>query len=71
MSETGESGSEELKKWPPSSPAVLWIVNLRQRKPRQKKKKIWSDILAHKNNVRMVRWMWKCHDWGYEFCQET
>ena len=35
---TGGSGSEELKKCPPPSPAVLWFVNVRERKPRQKKK---------------------------------
>ena len=34
----GGSGCEELKKCPPPSPAVLWFVNGRKRKPRQKKK---------------------------------
>ena len=28
--EAGGSGSEELKKWPPPSPAVLWFVNGRE-----------------------------------------
>ena len=28
------SGKEELKKCPPLSPAVLWFVNDRERKPR-------------------------------------
>ena len=29
-----DSGREELKRYPPPSPAVLWIVNVRERKPR-------------------------------------
>ena len=32
------SGIEELKKEPFPSPAILWIVNVRERKPREKKK---------------------------------
>ena len=32
--EAGGSGSEELKKCPPPSPAVLWFVNVCERKPR-------------------------------------
>ena len=35
---TGGSGSEELRKCPSSSSAVLGFVNVRGRKPRQKKK---------------------------------
>ena len=34
----GGSGSEELKKCPTTSPAVLWFVNGRERKLRKKKK---------------------------------
>ena len=30
----GGSDREELKKLPPPSPAVLWIVNICERKPR-------------------------------------
>ena len=37
--EAGGSGSEELKKCPPPSPAVLRFVSVRERKPRQKTKK--------------------------------
>ena len=37
--EAGEGGNEELKKCPSPSPAFLWIVNVRGRKPRYKKKK--------------------------------
>ena len=36
--ETGESGREEIKKQPHPSPNVLGQVNVRKRKPRQKKK---------------------------------
>ena len=32
--EAGWSGREELNRYPPPSPAVLWIVNARERKPR-------------------------------------
>ena len=32
--EAGGSGSEELKKCPPTSPAVLWLVNVSEKKPR-------------------------------------
>ena len=32
--EAGESASEELKKCPPPSPAVLWFINVQERKPR-------------------------------------
>ena len=35
----GGNGSEELKNYPPPFPAVLWFVNVHERKPRQKKKK--------------------------------
>ena len=35
----GGSGSEELMKCPPPSPAVLWFVNVHERKPTQKKAK--------------------------------
>ena len=35
----GGSGSEELMKCPPPSPAVLWFVNAHERKPTQKKPK--------------------------------
>ena len=35
--EAGESVREELQKLPPLSPAVLQIVNVYERKPRQKK----------------------------------
>ena len=31
--EAGGNGSEELKKCPPPSPAVLWFVNICERKP--------------------------------------
>ena len=34
----GGSGSEELKEFPRPCPAVLWFVNVRERKPRQKQK---------------------------------
>ena len=30
------SGREELKKWASPSPAVLWMVNVGERKPRKK-----------------------------------
>ena len=30
--EAGGNGSEELKKCPPPSPAVQWLVNIRERK---------------------------------------
>ena len=30
----GGSGSEELKKWPPPFIAVLWFINVHERKPR-------------------------------------
>ena len=42
--EVGGSGKEELKKRPSLSPAVLWVVNVRERKPRKKKQGIWSRI---------------------------
>ena len=35
--EAGGSGREELNRYPPPSAAVPWIVNVRERKPRQKK----------------------------------
>ena len=41
----GGSGCEELKKCPPPSPAVLWFVNGRKRKPRQKKKSFYHLIV--------------------------
>ena len=37
--EAGGSGREELKKWPPPSPAVLWFVNGREENPDRKKVK--------------------------------
>ena len=39
---SGWNGREELKIYPPPSPAVLWIMNIRERKPRQKKKSMYS-----------------------------
>lgn len=38
MSEVGGSGRDELKRQPPPSPAVLWIMNIRERKHREKTK---------------------------------
>ena len=36
MCEAGGSGNEELKKCPPPSLAVLWFVNVCERKPNRK-----------------------------------
>ena len=35
--EVGGSGREELKKYPVRFPAVLWIVNVSERKPKKKR----------------------------------
>ena len=35
----GGSGSDEIEKCPPPSPAVLWFVNVCEREPRYKTKK--------------------------------
>ena len=37
--EAGGSGREELNRYTPPSPAVLWIVDVCERKPRKTKKK--------------------------------
>ena len=42
MCEAGGSGSEELKKWSPPSPAVLLFVNVRERRT-QIEKKPWEQ----------------------------
>ena len=42
--EAGASGSEELKKCPPPSPAVMWFVNIRERKARYKKKNLLKCV---------------------------
>ena len=44
----GGSGNEELKKCPPPSSAVLWFVNVRDRKPRQNNKK---HLILHVSNL--------------------
>ena len=36
------NGREELKKCTPPYPAVLWIVNVRERKPKKKKSTLWN-----------------------------
>ena len=41
----GGSGREELNRQPPPSPAVLWIVNVRERKLRKEKKMEWLNWL--------------------------
>ena len=52
----GGSDREELKKYPPSSPAVLSIVNVCERKPKQKKTTIeeivnWISSLNESETV--------------------
>ena len=47
MSEAGGSGREELNRYPLPSPAVLWIVNARERKPREKKKMTDKALQQH------------------------
>ena len=39
--EAGKSGSEELKKCPPPFPAVLWLVNAREKRTQIEKKTLW------------------------------
>ena len=52
-----ESGvsREELKRFPPPSPSVLWIVNVRERKPikkkREKKKTLLSLTFYQNKNI--------------------
>ena len=43
--EVGGGGREELKKKPPPSAAAMWIVNVRERKPWQKKMQISEHTL--------------------------
>ena len=44
---SGGSGRGELNRYPPSSPAVLWIVNVHERKPRELK--IW--LIKHCSSI--------------------
>ena len=39
----GGSGSEELNKYPSPFPAVLWFVNVHEKKSWQKKKKKFAN----------------------------
>ena len=44
--------TDELLECPPSSPAVLWFVNVRERKPRQKKRKQKNNIdISNRENA--------------------
>ena len=47
----GGSGSEGLKKCPSPSPAVLWLMNFYERKPRYKKQ-------TKKEKIRIIIFGW-------------
>ena len=48
----GGSGRKELNRWPSSFPAVLWIANVRGKKP-DRKNKSWNLCL----NLCSARWI--------------
>ena len=52
--EAGESGIEELKGKPPPSPAVLWMVNIRKRKPRWKRNFKEKNVIYLTANVQNI-----------------
>ena len=52
--EAGGSGREELNRFPPPSPAVLWIMNVHETKPRQKKNE--KCDISEKSRDSMIVW---------------
>ena len=45
------------RRYPPSSPAALWIVNIREKKTRKKKKKKVNYALQHVRTDYRCMWM--------------
>ena len=61
MSEAGGSGTEELNRYPPPSSALLWIVNVRDRKPRYRKKSLLNKQSCQDSSVSFFEKVNKKH----------